>query len=33
MHLSAPFINRPVMTTLIMAAILLFGFVGYRPCR
>ena len=30
MHISAPFIDRPVMTTLIMAAILLFGFVGYR---
>jgi HAE1 family hydrophobic/amphiphilic exporter-1 len=30
MNLSALFISRPVMTTLVMAAILLFGFVGYR---
>jgi len=28
--LSGPFIRRPVATTLIMVAILLFGIVGYR---
>jgi HAE1 family hydrophobic/amphiphilic exporter-1 len=30
MSISELFIRRPVMTTLIMAAILLFGFMGYR---
>ena len=30
MNLSEIFIRRPVMTTLIMAAILLFGVMGYR---
>src|SRR5919106_1351370 len=30
MNLSAPFIERPVMTTLIMAALLVFGAIGYR---
>ncbi len=30
MNLSGIFIRRPVMTSLIMAAILLFGIVGYR---
>src|SRR5918999_3656694 len=30
MNLSAPFIRRPVMTTLVMAALLLFGVIGYR---
>ena len=30
MSISALFIKRPVMTTLIMAAILLFGLVSYR---
>jgi len=29
-NLSAPFIRRPVATTLIMLAIVLFGVVGYR---
>ncbi|HTF99406.1 MAG TPA: efflux RND transporter permease subunit, partial [Nitrospirota bacterium] len=29
MNLSDPFIRRPVMTTLIMAAILLFGIMAY----
>src|SRR5437867_5094790 len=28
--MSALFIRRPVMTTLVMAAILLFGVIGYR---
>ncbi len=30
MNLSALFIKRPVMTTLVMLAILLFGITGYR---
>jgi HAE1 family hydrophobic/amphiphilic exporter-1 len=30
MNLAEPFIQRPVMTTLLMAAILLFGLAGYR---
>src|SRR6516165_4391779 len=30
MHLSRLFIERPIMTTLVMFAILLFGIVGYR---
>ena len=30
MNIAALFIRRPVMTTLVMAAILLFGIVGYR---
>jgi len=30
MNLSAPFIGRPVMTTLIMAGILIFGLIAYR---
>jgi len=30
MHFSKLFIERPIMTTLITFAILLFGFVGYR---
>jgi HAE1 family hydrophobic/amphiphilic exporter-1 len=29
-NLSAPFIRRPVMTTILMAAILLFGLAAYR---
>ncbi|EPR38722.1 acriflavin resistance protein [Desulfovibrio sp. X2] len=29
MNISEPFIRRPVMTTLVMAAMLLFGIVGY----
>lgn len=29
MNLSAPFINRPVMTTLAMVGILLFGIIAY----
>ena len=30
MNLAEPFIRRPVMTTLVMSAILLFGIMGYR---
>jgi HAE1 family hydrophobic/amphiphilic exporter-1 len=30
MHLSRLFIERPIMTTLVTCAILLFGIVGYR---
>ena len=30
MNIAEGFIKRPVMTTLVMAAILLFGIVGYR---
>ncbi|MGH9625128.1 MAG: efflux RND transporter permease subunit, partial [Bryobacteraceae bacterium] len=30
MNLCEPFIRRPVMTTLVMLAILLFGILGYR---
>ena len=30
MNFSALFIRRPVMTTLVMAAILIFGIMGYR---
>ena len=30
MNLSAIFIRRPVMTTLVMLAILVFGIMGYR---
>lgn len=30
MSISAPFIRRPVMTTLVMLAILLLGIAGYR---
>jgi HAE1 family hydrophobic/amphiphilic exporter-1 len=30
MNIAEPFIRRPVMTTLVMAAILLFGILGYR---
>jgi HAE1 family hydrophobic/amphiphilic exporter-1 len=30
MNLSEPFIRRPVMTSLLMLAILLFGVLGYR---
>ncbi len=30
MNLSAPFIHRPVMTTVIMAALLVFGMFAYR---
>ncbi len=30
MNISGPFIRRPVMTTLIMVGILLFGIAGYR---
>jgi HAE1 family hydrophobic/amphiphilic exporter-1 len=29
-NLSAPWIKRPVMTTLVMIGILIFGYVGYR---
>ena len=28
--IAEPFIRRPVMTTLVMLAILLFGILGYR---
>jgi HAE1 family hydrophobic/amphiphilic exporter-1 len=30
MNVSQPFIRRPVMTTLVMAAMLIFGVLGYR---
>ena len=30
MNIAEPFIRRPVMTTLVMVAILLFGVLGYR---
>jgi HAE1 family hydrophobic/amphiphilic exporter-1 len=30
MNIAAPFIRRPVMTTLVMVAILLFGVMAYR---
>ncbi|MEH2204293.1 MAG: efflux RND transporter permease subunit [Nostoc sp.] len=30
MNLSEAFIRRPIMTTLVMAAILIFGFMSYR---
>jgi HAE1 family hydrophobic/amphiphilic exporter-1 len=30
MNISRPFIERPIMTTLVTFSILLFGFVGYR---
>ncbi|HEX9020290.1 MAG TPA: efflux RND transporter permease subunit [Nitrospirota bacterium] len=30
MNIAEPFIRRPVMTTLVMSAILLFGFMAYR---
>ena len=30
MHFSRIFIERPIMTTLVVFAILLFGVVGYR---
>ncbi len=30
MNISGPFIRRPVMTTLVMMGILLFGIAGYR---
>lgn len=29
MNISAPFILRPVMTTLLMAALVIFGVFGY----
>ncbi len=29
MNLSQPFIERPVMTTLVMAALVIFGGYGY----
>ncbi len=30
MNISQPFIHRPVMTTLVMLAVLLFGFMAYK---
>ena len=30
MNIAAPFIYRPVMTTLVMVGILIFGIMGYR---
>jgi HAE1 family hydrophobic/amphiphilic exporter-1 len=30
MNIAEIFIKRPVMTTLVMAAILIFGMAGYR---
>ena len=29
-NLAEPFVRRPVMTTLVMAAFLIFGVVGFR---
>ena len=33
MNISELFIRRPVMTTLVMIAILVFGIIAYRCCR
>ncbi len=30
MNIAAPFIYRPVMTTLLMVGTLIFGIMGYR---
>ena len=30
MNIAEPFIRRPIATTLIMSAILIFGVMGYR---
>ena len=30
MNIAAPFIRRPVMTSLVMLAIMLFGLLAYR---
>jgi hydrophobic/amphiphilic exporter-1 (mainly G- bacteria), HAE1 family len=30
MNISAPFIRRPVATTLVQLAIVIFGIMGYR---
>ena len=30
MNIAEPFIRRPIMTTLVMAAILIFGVIAYR---
>src|SRR5512141_1081006 len=30
MNLAEPFIRRPVMTTLVMSAFIIFGLVGFR---
>ena len=32
-NLAEPFVRRPVMTTLVMAAFLIFGIVGFRLDR
>lgn len=32
MNITEIFIRRPVMTTLLMLGILIFGVVGYRTC-
>jgi len=33
MNFTAVFIRRPVMTTLVMAGIVIFGLVAYRQLR
>ena len=33
MNISGLFIRRPVMTTLVMAAIMIFGLIAYRLTR
>ena len=33
MNISRRFIERPVMTTLLMAALVIFGVFGYFSCR
>ena len=33
MNIPDLFIRRPVMTTLVMGAFLLFGILAYRSCR
>ena len=33
MNISAPFIHRPVMTTVFVAALLIFGMFAYFTCR
>ena len=33
MNFSTLFIQRPVTTTLIQLAIVMFGVMGYRRCR
>jgi HAE1 family hydrophobic/amphiphilic exporter-1 len=33
MNVAKPFVRRPVMTTLVMLGVLLFGIIGYRLVR